>query len=113
MYAAKNSYATSVNFLTMQRTNDLNEEDDFSLTILMHTMFEGNFNMARKLLKRGADINYCNRNGNTALHMCVYRGIIDSVKFLLNAGANQHIMDFEDKDACDLAKFNDIVADIE
>jgi hypothetical protein len=51
-------------------------------------MFEGNLNMARKLLKRGADINYVNCNGNTALHMCVYRGLIEQVKFLLQAGAN-------------------------
>jgi ankyrin repeat protein len=109
MYAFKIGNVNSVDFLSMQRSQNLNEEDFNSLTILMHTLFESNLKMARKLLKRGADIDYVNENGNTVLHMCVYRGLKDSVKFLLNSGANQHIMDSEGKDACDLAKSNNMV----
>ena len=66
MYAAKHGYNQIVNFLT-QRTNDLNEEDANSLTILMHRLIERDFKMARKLMNRGADINYVNRNGFTPL----------------------------------------------
>ena len=68
MYAVKNKKVRSVNFLTGQKSNDLNEEDKIGMTILMHTMLENNQQMARKLLKRGADINYVNSNGNTCLH---------------------------------------------
>jgi ankyrin repeat protein len=39
MYATKYNYERSVNQLTMQRSNDLNEEDANSMTILMHMMF--------------------------------------------------------------------------
>jgi len=59
--------------------------------------------MARKLLKRGADINYVNSNGKTCLHQCVKMGLKPSCMFLLEKGANQHIMDLEGKDACDIA----------
>jgi len=67
MYAVKNKHPQSVNFLTGHKSNYLNEEDNSALTILMHTMFENNQQMARKLLKRGADINYVNSNGKTCL----------------------------------------------
>ena len=86
MYAAKLGLDKSMNVLTMQRSNDLNEEDANSMTILMHTAFEPNgkgIPMARKLLKRGAFINYVNRNGNTVLHLCVQRKLFKSTEFLL------------------------------
>jgi len=70
MFAAKHGYNQIVNFLT-QRTNDLNEEDANSLTILMHRLIEKDFKMARKLMNRGADIDYINRNGYSPLHLCV------------------------------------------
>lgn len=66
MFAAKHGYKQIVNYLT-QRTNDLDEEDANSLTILMHTLIEKDFKMARILLNRGADIDYVNRNGFTPL----------------------------------------------
>lgn len=83
MYAVKQKKPKSVNFLTGQKSNDLNEEDNHTMTILMHTMEESNTLMARKLLKRGADINYVNSNGCTALHMCVKMNLRASCVFLL------------------------------
>ena len=62
--------------------------------------------MASRLLVRGSNINYVNRNGYTALHICVQNKLIDATNFLLLKGANPHIMDFEGKDACDHAKDN-------
>lgn len=62
--------------------------------------------MASRLLVRGAYIDYVNRNGNTALHLCVQNKLKDAVNFLLFKGANAHIMDLEGKDACDHAKAN-------
>lgn len=62
--------------------------------------------MCSKLIVRGANVNYVNRNGNTALHLCVENNLIDSVNFLIKKGANLHIMDLADEDACDKAKKN-------
>jgi len=112
MFAAKHGYNDIVNFLT-QRTNDLNEEDANSLTILMHRLLENDFKMARKMLSRGADINYINRNGFTPLHLCVKMKRTDAVRFLLEKGAIQHIVDMEGRDACDMAQDNGIADEIQ
>lgn len=105
MFASIKGYDEIVNYLTL-RTKDLNEEDANSMTILMQYLFKKDFKTASKLIVRGADINYVNRNGNTALHLCVENNIIESVNYLLKKGADPHIMDLADEDACDKAKKN-------
>ena len=105
MFASSKGYNDIVNYLTL-RTKDLNEEDNNSLTILMQYLFKKDLKMCSKLIVRGANVNYVNRNGNTALHLCVENNLIDEVNFLLKKGANQHIMDLGGEDACDKAKKN-------
>ena len=82
----------------------MNEEDSNSLTILTHYLFKKDFKMCSRLIVRGADVNYCNRNGNTSLHLCIENNLVDSVQFLLKKGANPHIMDLSGEDSCDKAK---------
>lgn len=60
--------------------------------------------MAAKLINRGAEINYVNRNGNTALHLCIEHELTEAVKFLLDKQADPHIADMEMLDSCDRAK---------
>jgi ankyrin repeat protein len=103
MFASSKGYDEIVNYLTL-RTKDLNEEDSNSLTILMQYLFKKDFKMSSKLIVRGASVNYVNRNGNTALHLCVENGLVDAVLFLLKKGADPHIMDLAGEDACDKAK---------
>jgi ankyrin repeat protein len=105
MFASAKGCNEIVNYLTL-RTKDLNEEDAHSLTILMHYLFKGNLKMASKLIVRGADVNYCNKNGNTALHLCIENNLKEAVVCLLKKGANPHIMDLNDEDSCDKAKKN-------
>jgi len=105
MFAAEKNYHLIVNYLS-NRTRDLNEEDANSMTILVHQLFSENFKMASKLMVRGARIDYVNRNGKTALHICVENKLVEAVKFLLSKGANPHIMDLEGNDVCDKAKNN-------
>lgn len=62
--------------------------------------------MANRLIVRGAKIDYVNRNGNTALHLCINMKLTDSVRFLLYKNANKHIMDLSGEDACDKAQRN-------
>ena len=69
MYAAKNNNTAIVNFLT-QRKIDLNEEDKHGMTILVHCLRKGgkeDIKMARKLVARGADVDWIDQNGNTPL----------------------------------------------
>ena len=92
MFASAKGYNEIVNYLTL-RSKDLNQEDVNGLTILMHYLFKCDFKMSYKLLARGADINYVNKNGCTALHLCVENKIGDAIGFLFKKGANPHIMD--------------------
>jgi len=61
---------------------------------------------------RGAKIDYVNKNGNTALHLCIDSKLVDAVKFLLFKGANPHIMDLIGEDACDKAKKKGLAVEI-
>ena len=103
MYAAINNNAEMMEYLSL-RTKNLDEEDAIGMTILMYFLFAKDFDTARKLILRGAWIDYVNRNGNTALHLCVQNGNTEAVDFLLKKGANRHIMDLTGSDACDMAK---------
>lgn len=114
MYAANKGYNEIVNYLTL-RTKDLNEEDNDSLTLLMIYLFKKDLKMASKLITRGANVNYVNRNGRTALHLLVENNVIgpdnkasfyEPIKFLLEKRANPHIQDLNGEDVCDKAKKN-------
>lgn len=111
MFAAKKNYANVVNYLSL-RTRDLNEEDGNSITILVYQLFSSEFSMAARLIVRGANIDYVNRNGNTALHLCIENKLVAAVKFLLDRGANPHIMDLQGEDSCDKARANGLALEI-
>jgi ankyrin repeat protein len=103
MFAADHHLAEMVEYLSLRNTW-LDEEDANSITILMHFLFAKDFKGAYRLIIRGANIDYVNRNGNTALHLCIQNEIVESIDFLLGKGANPHIMDLNGQDACDMAK---------
>lgn len=110
MFAAEMGFDKVVNYLSL-RTRDLNEEDAYCNTILIHHLRNrkeknDDFKMASNLIVRGADINYVNSNGYTALHIMVENKNIEAVKFLLSKNAERHLMDLNGEDACDKAKKN-------
>lgn len=111
MFAAEQNYQSIVKFLS-NRTTDLNEEDANNITILVHHLFSNNLKMASRLMVRGAKIDYVNKKGNTALHLCVQNKLKEAVEFLLFRGANPHIMDLNGEDACDKAKANGMAREI-
>ena len=107
MYAAKNNNTKIVEFLTIASNTDLNQEDKYGCTILVHVLRKGgkeDLKMARKLVAGGADVNHVDGHGNTPLIQMINLGIRDSVKFLIDKGADQHICDAGGLDACDHAK---------
>ena len=59
----------------------------------------------RKLLSRGANVNYINKLGKTCLHYAVENTLKENtIRYLLNEGANPHVMDTLGKDVCDYGK---------
>jgi ankyrin repeat protein len=56
-----------------------------------------------RLIKRGADINFTNKDGQTALSCALIYKKLEMVQFLLNMGANPHIADLKNNDSCDYA----------
>ncbi len=60
--------------------------------------------MCRKLIARGASVDYVNRNGHTAIGLMVEHNLHEPINFLFEMGADPHIMDLGGEDACDKAK---------
>ena len=84
------------------------------MTILIHCLRKGgkeDIKMARKLVARGADVNWKDKNGNTPLLTFVQLKKPDQVRFLLEKKASQHVTDEEGKDACDYAKANGLAGE--
>ena len=67
-------------------------------------LFKEEYSIASRLIKRGANKNYVNTDGKTALHLCLENRLIPQVKYLLKMGSNPHIMDLSGKDICDKVK---------
>jgi ankyrin repeat protein len=70
IFAAKNEYDDIVNYLTL-RAKNLNVEDKEGLTIMALYLLKQKISMVKKILIRGADINYRNKFGKTALHYAI------------------------------------------
>ena len=68
--------------------------------------------MVVNLLARGAEIDYVNEFGLTALHICVEKKLAKQVEYLLFKNANPHIMDLKELDVCDKAKKNGMAIEL-
>lgn len=75
---------------------------------LHSSAFTGNVNMIRLLLHKGADINFQDSSGETALHYAAYKGQKKVVQELLKQGAKTDISDVKRKQSIDLAKTEEI-----
>ena len=85
------------------------------MTILMHVMLAEEFKpkLAKRLIKRGADINHIDRNGNPLLIKLVQLKQTKLVQFLLEQRQTlQHLVDEENKCACDYAKDNGLATEL-
>lgn len=69
MFAAKNNYLEALNVLVLLDNTNINEEDKNAMTILMHVLLANDFKpkLAKRLIRRGADPNHIDRNGNPML----------------------------------------------
>lgn len=75
---------------------EVNAVDDLGNTPLFYAA-GGNVNLIQALINAGADQNYLNSDGRTALHEAVIRRNIAVINYLIENGANLNIKDNFDK----------------
>lgn len=85
-----------------------NNIDDFfdisGITPLYKAASSNKYDLFRRMLKNGADIDIQNKVGNTMLHVAVARLKVDAVAMFVNAGADLTIKNHKGETAYDLAK---------
>ncbi|CDW84797.1 ankyrin [Stylonychia lemnae] len=88
--------------------HDLNQIDPQNETPLSRYVMFNNFDLAKKLISRGAKLDFCNKEGKTVIVQATQQMRMEAIQFLIQQGANPHIMDFQGNDACDYARINSI-----
>ena len=106
MFAAKNELYQSLQALIAQNQQSINEQDNNCMTILHHILLQEDTKMAKKLVRRGADVNHIDKNGNSLLIKLVKLNKEKAVQFLIEKGALLHLVDGEGNDACHYANQN-------
>jgi hypothetical protein len=62
MYSSLRKKQDTVNYLSL-RAMELNSEDSYQMTVLIHQLFNEYYTMASRLINRGANADYVNSNG--------------------------------------------------
>ncbi len=78
------------------------------MTPLKACLEKEQFELAQKLLKRGASVDIVDSHGKTYLVQCLEAGNYNAVGFLLHNNANPHIEDNQGHDACDYASLRGV-----
>jgi ankyrin repeat protein len=78
----------TVKILIKQDKIDVNAMDVNSVTALMVASKNGSINVAKTLIKAGANVNAKDKAGGTALMYASLWGYVDLVKLLIDAGAD-------------------------
>jgi uncharacterized protein len=89
-YAAYQKQPHIVNYLSLRFLN-LDIEDPLGYTLIARLALSNSFETAARLITRGANVNYQNNEGKTALILAVIEDHIEAIKFLLEKGADPHI----------------------
>jgi ankyrin repeat protein len=90
------------NFANENDMNDrpLGSKNSAGLTPLL-VACERNFdNMARELIKRGADVNTSDKNDRTPLAIASFCGCMDVMEYLLTVETVKDLLDAKDKNGC-------------
>lgn len=83
---------------------NISETDNYGFTPLHNAVFlRVNTEPALEFLKKGADINAVNHNGDTPLHLAAYAGAPEIVRVLIEFGANINLMNFSNNTPLDSA----------
>lgn len=108
-WAAYKGYTSVVNVLIAAGA-DINAKSNMNYTPLMEAVRQGNRNepghrlVVQQLIEAGANLDVQSDYSTTALMEAASEGLIDMVKLLIEAGADQNIKDKQGKTAADRAK---------
>lgn len=67
------------------------KSDEFGRTALINAAIDGKRNDVSRLLDEGADPDIVDKGGWSAIHYASQRNDVQTIRLLLNAGANVHI----------------------
>ena len=93
--AAKQGNLDVLKLLKESGANIHVEDNEGSYSVLLAAIGTGDCNTVRWLIEQGVDVNHCDKNGFTAVHIAAMQGNLDVVKLLKESGANIHVEDNE------------------
>jgi hypothetical protein len=112
--AIENSNTSFAKTLLDNTAVHVNATDKFGWTALMYAAHyggRGNYEIADRLIKMGADVNATDQDWKTALMRAAFSGNIDIAKLLISHGADASARDRSGKTALDLAS-SDILPEL-
>lgn len=90
-WAVKNKQVNAVMYLLSIGANPNAGTPEGMISPLMMVAAEGETQLVRLMLAAGADVNYADKLGDTAISKAAYEGHLTTVKALLKVGANVNI----------------------
>ncbi|MBL7995396.1 ankyrin repeat domain-containing protein [bacterium] len=84
---------------------DVNARDRFHFTPLMQAAIKGRADIITVLLANGADLRAANDQGQTVLMLSAEYNRIEAVRIILKKGADIRVRDKKNRNALDIAKF--------
>lgn len=104
IYSAKRGHEKICMYLTL-RSHNIDEEGEDGFNVFLIYLEKGDLTICKQLLKRGANINYKNKDSLTPLHIALKKSWPEKIiRFLLDFGANAHMEDRDGIDCCEKAK---------
>jgi ankyrin repeat protein len=91
-----NSYVNNNDFdciKTLTKTYGIDCFDSYKRTLLILSASKGKDKLLNYLIENGANINFQDKNGYSALHFASQNNEIEIIEILLNKGANPNIRD--------------------
>ncbi|MCI2230451.1 ankyrin repeat domain-containing protein [Polaribacter sp. MSW13] len=90
-YVEKNDF-DGINMLT--KSHGIDCYDSYKRTFLILASSKGNESILNYIIEKGADIDFQDKNGFSALHFASQNNEIGIIEILLNKGANPNVRDF-------------------
>lgn len=82
--------------IEVEKGFDVNSKsDDFRQTALQEACLHNNFNITEYLIKCGADVNICDEDGSSPLHIAVIMQSLKICELFIKKGADVNKLDFE------------------
>lgn len=96
----------NVQLLRRASKKELNKQDHTGWTAVHWAAWNGNAELVKAVLDKGADVNAYDNNGSTALHVAAQYGNLESLEHLIERGSNVWALDDQGRTAATVARNN-------